>query len=96
MSEAKYQRHLKAVLENTFPDCVVLKNDPEHFQGLPDLLILFYDKWAALEVKVSRDAHRQPNQQYYIDMFDQMSFAAFIYPENEEEIINELREAFRN
>lgn len=77
-----------------FKGCIVLKNDPDYIQGIPDLIILFNDKWAALEVKKSEHASHRPNQDYYVDIMDQMSFASFIYPENKEEVLYELQQAF--
>lgn len=73
------------------PGSIVLKNDPNYIQGIPDYLVLYDNKWAALEIKRSATAPRRPNQQYYIDLMDKMSYAAFIYPENMEEVLNELQ-----
>jgi hypothetical protein len=63
-------------------------------QGIPDLLVLYRNKWAMLEVKGFEDAPEEPNQDYYVDLLNNMSFAAFIYPENETEVLNELQHAF--
>lgn len=95
MRENKFQSNIIKRLKRDFPDCIVLKNDPNYIQGIPDLLVLHRDKWAALEVKQHAKAGRRPNQQYYIDRMNQMSYAAFIYPSNEEEIFDELRSAFK-
>ena len=90
-----YQYKLKKKLEAMFPGCVILRNDPQsNFQGVPDLTILYKDKWATLEVKRSAKAPRQPNQVHYIEKFDEMSFAAFIHPGNEEEVLGDLQLAF--
>jgi hypothetical protein len=94
--ERDYQQYLIRVLKELFPGCVVLKNDAEYMQGFPDLLILYGNKWAALEVKASRKAAQQPNQAYYVEQLDFMSFAAFIYPENEEEVLDALQLAFKS
>lgn len=93
-TEANYQAKLISKIQALFPGCFVLKNDPAEVQGLPDLLILFRGRWAMLEVKLSARSPRQPNQIYYVDLFGEMSFAAFIYPENEREILNDLQFAF--
>lgn len=69
-----------------------MKNDSAYIQGIPDLLILYNDKWAALEVKKSRAASHRPNQEYYVDKMDDMSFARFIYPENKEVVLDELQQ----
>lgn len=91
--ERDFQAKLIKELKVMFKGCIIVKNDPNYIQGIPDLLILYNDRWAALEVKKSETAHHQPNQEYYVDLMDQMSFAAFIYPENKEEILYELQQA---
>lgn len=91
--ERDFQAKLIKELKIMFKGCIIVKNDPNYIQGIPDLLILYNDRWAALEVKKSEHAHHQPNQEYYVDLMDQMSFAAFIYPENKEEILYELQQA---
>jgi hypothetical protein len=94
MTEAAYQSKLIRKLKRIFPGCVVLKNDPQYQQGILDLTLLFGSMWAMLEVKASRSARTRPNQDYFVEQLDNMSFAAFIYPENEEEVLNALQEAF--
>ena len=91
--ERDFQAKLIKELKVMFKGCIIVKNDPNYIQGIPDLLILYNDRWAALEVKKSEHAHHQPNQEYYVDLMDKMSFAAFIYPENKEEILYELQQA---
>lgn len=91
--ERDFQAKLIKELKVMFKGCIIVKNDPNYIQGIPDLLILYNDRWAALEVKKSEHAHHQPNQEYYVDLMDQMSFAAFVYPENKEEILYELQQA---
>lgn len=94
MLESKYQSQLIERLEELFPGCVILKNDTDYLQGVPDLLVLYNDRWAMLEVKRAADAPQQPNQAYYVDLFDSMSFGTFIFPENEEEVLRDLQQAF--
>lgn len=94
MRESKFQRELILDLKEMFPGCIVMKLDPNYIQGIPDLLILYKNKWAALECKKNSLAHHQPNQDYYISVMDDMSFASFIYPENKEDVLNELQYAF--
>lgn len=93
--ETKYSKSLKDKIYDLLPGCVILKNDPSHLQGILDLTILYNDRWAMLEVKVSEDAPVQPNQPYYVDKFDGMSFAAFIYPENEAQVLDGLQRALK-
>lgn len=93
--ENKFQSDLIKELHEVFPDCLITKQDPDYIQGIPDLLILYKNKWAMLECKRSIDSPHRPNQDYYIDICNQMSFASFIYPENKEEVINGLRKFFK-
>lgn len=95
MLESVYQARLIEKLNRLFPGCVILKNDSGYLQGIPDLLVLFGDRWAMLEVKATEFSLTQPNQSYYIDKLDQMSFAAFVYPENERDVLNALQESFQ-
>lgn len=82
-------------LRDIFPGCIILNNDAGYIQGIPDLLMLYQNTWAALEVKKSLYAHHQPNQDYYIEELDDMSFASFICPENKQEVLNELQRSFK-
>ena len=90
--ERDFQAKLIREIKQIFKGCIVMKNDSSYIQGIPDLLILYRDKWAALEVKKSATAHHQPNQEYYVELMDEMSYASFIYPENKEEVLYELQQ----
>lgn len=90
--ERDFQRNLIKELKDIFVGCIIMKNDSSYIQGIPDLLILYKDKWAALEVKKSATASHRPNQEYYVDKMDEMSYASFIYPENKEDVLNELQQ----
>lgn len=90
--ERDFQAKLIKEIKQIFKGCIVMKNDSSYIQGIPDLLILYRDKWAALEVKKSGTAHHQPNQEYYVELMDEMSYASFIYPENKEEVLYELQQ----
>jgi hypothetical protein len=92
--ESEFQSELIKELKERFQGCIVVKNDANYIQGFPDLLVLYRNRWAALECKRNAKANRQPNQVYYIDELDQMSYASFIYPENREEVLDELQQAF--
>lgn len=93
-TEARFQSSLISKLRKRFEGCVILKNDANYIQGIPDLLILYRDRWAALECKRSSRSPHRPNQDYYVELLNRMSFAAFIYPENEEEILNAMEHTF--
>lgn len=92
--EGSYQKHIINTLKDIFPDCVVLKNDATYQQGIPDLIILWNDRWAMLEVKPYADARRQPNQDWWVDALNEMSFAAYIYPDNESVVLDALQRSF--
>jgi len=94
--EQKFQKNLKDEIKQRFPGCIVTKLDATSIQGIPDLLILYKNKWATLECKKSKDASKQPNQEYYVDQMDAMSFSRFIYPENKNDVLNELTKLFKN
>lgn len=94
MLESKFQADLIREIKEIFPGAIVLKNDPGYRQGFPDLLILYNDRWAVLECKRTATSRIQPNQEYYVNMTNNMSFGAFIYPENKEEVLHGLQCAF--
>ncbi len=95
MLESKFQASLIKELKTLFKDCVVLKNDANYLQGFPDLLVLYNDRWAALECKRSKSASHRPNQDYYVNKLNNMSYASFICPENRNEVMDELQQALR-
>ena len=92
--ESQFQAQLIKDIKNRFEGAIVTKLDAGHIQGIPDLLILYKDKWATLECKKSANASHRPNQDYYVSTMNRMSFSRFIYPENKEEVLNELQQAF--
>ena len=91
--ESGFQDKLRKDLEEMFPGCMVFRMD--QIQGIPDLLVLYNDRWASLECKKSASAKKQPNQEYYVGRMNEMSFSRFISPENKEEVLNELFQTFR-
>lgn len=94
MRESKFQAELKKELKKMFPGCIVTKLDSGDIQGIPDLLVLWKNKWATLENKRSASASKRPNQQYYVDKMNEMSFSRFIYPENKDEVLSDLYKIF--
>ncbi len=94
MTEAQYQKKLIRKIKTIFPGCVVIKNDSSYQQGFPDWTIFYGEKWATLEVKKEEGSAQRPNQEHFISQLNAMSFSAFIFPENEEEILSEMERAF--
>jgi hypothetical protein len=92
--ESKFQAELIKTLKKMFPGCIVLKNNAGLRTGIPDLVVLWNDRWAFLEVKRSAKATARPLQPHYVARAQEMSFGAFIYPENEEEVLRGLQQAF--
>lgn len=92
--ERDFQPKLIDELNSMFDGCIITKLDSGYIQGIPDLLILHKDKWAILECKKAANAKRQPNQEYYVNRLNDMSFSRFVYPENKDEVLNELNEFF--
>lgn len=94
--EDEFQTHLRKRIEEEIPGTRVLKNDPNWIQGFPDLTILYKDKWALLEAKRGENEPHQPNQDFYIDYHGKFVYSSFIYPENEERVLNELQQSLRS
>lgn len=90
-NENRFQAELIKEIKQQIPDCFVLKNDGSNTpQGFPDLTILYKDKWGTLECKKTEDSGKQPNQEYYVNTLNGMSFSRFISPENKKEVLDEL------
>ena len=90
--ESGFQDKLIKELKDLFPGCLIFKMD--QIQGIPDLLILYGKKWASLECKRFAKAKKQPNQEYYVDLMNSMSFSRFIEPKNKDIVIRELKKLF--
>ena len=91
--ESTVQASIIKKLEEQYPGAVVLKTDPSYIQGFPDLLFLQNSFWAALEVKRAEYSVRRPNQEYWVDTLDELSFSRFIYPSNIRRVLEELDNA---
>ena len=94
MQERDFQKNLKKEIKERFPGSVIYKTDPRQIQGSPDLIVLYKDKWAALELKAHAKATHRPNQDLRVERMNEMSFASFVYPENKEEVLNDLERLF--
>ena len=93
--ESKFQKEFIDRIKDRYPGSIALKNDSSYIQGIPDWTILCGDKWAVLEMKKERGAQKQPNQEYYVDKLNQMSFSRFVFPENADEVIEDLDMLFK-
>ena len=91
--EGRFKDEVLDELDALLPGCFILWGNSRMRQGVPDILVLWGGRWGMLEVKASANSKKQPNQDYYVDLFDEMSFAAFIYPENKEEVLSALQSA---
>lgn len=94
-NENLFQSQLIKELKERFKGCVVLKNDPTYVQGIPDLVIFYGSLWAALECKKHSKASRRPNQEYWVNKLDDMGYARFIFPENKDEVLDDLEKYFK-
>ena len=93
--ESRFQKDFIDEAKKRYPGCIAIKNDPCYIQGFPDWTILYEDKWAVLEMKKERGAQKQPNQEYYVDKLNKMSFSRLVFPENKEEVFEDLDALFK-
>ena len=94
MKESDFQKDLIKEIKERFPGCVVMKNDSSYIQGIPDLTVLYKDRWATLECKRTDKSTKRPNQEYYVNKMNEMSYSAFISPGNKEEILDGMAQSF--
>ena len=95
MLERDFQKNLIQELKERFPGCVVMKNDSSYIQGLPDLTVLYRDRWVVLELKRASGSSRRPNQSFYVEKLNEMSYAAYIHPGNKEQVLDEVQRSFK-
>lgn len=88
-------RVVKHIREELLPGCILTTGNSASQQGIPDVFIVYHNKWAMLEFKRAANSVHQPNQDYFVRMLDEWSFAAFIFPENEEEVLSALQSTLR-
>lgn len=94
--EGRFKSKFIKNLEETFPDCIVTKLEADFKAGIPDILIVRGKRWATLEAKASKADVTKPRQNkdaqdYYVGKMNKMSFSSYVYPENEQEVLNELK-----
>lgn len=95
MLERDFQKNLIQELKERFPGCVVMKNDSSYIQGIPDLTVLYRDRWVVLELKRASGSSRRPNQSFYVEKLNEMSYAAYIHPGNKEQVLDEVQRSFK-
>lgn len=93
MLESKFKTKLIKEIKVRLPGSFVFHLDPSERQGVPDLIVLYRNKWAVLEGKKNSKATHRPNQDIYVRLFDDMSFARIIFPENAKEVLDEMERA---
>ena len=96
MLESSYKAKLKTKLKALFPGIFVLYTNPAQIQGIPDIVLLYFGRWAVLETKRSKKASYRPNQTFYISLLDKMGFASRIDPENEDDVLARLIPYFKS
>ena len=96
MLESKFKSETLNEIRDLFPGCIILANDANYLPGVPDILVLYKNRYAALEFKQHETAKQRPNQDYYVDLLDRWSFSAFIYPENKKEVLHDLQQSFKS
>jgi len=85
--ESKFQSLFIKTLKQKFPECIVVKNNPNYIQGIPDLTMFLGSQWFTFE-------SRRPNQEWYVNRMNEMGgHSYFVYPENMEEILNDIQQA---
>lgn len=93
--EGDYKTELIKRIKKRLPGCVVQLMDSSYQQGIPEVLVLYGERWAILEVKKHAKASHRPLQDHFVEKFNDWSFAAFIYPENEKEVLDALQQALQ-
>ena len=92
VNESIFQSGFVKTLRRDYPGAIVFKTDSQQTQGIPDILMLYGSHWFAFEMKKYKDASHRPNQDYYIKCFSKYTYAAFVYPENVDEVLANLRD----
>jgi hypothetical protein len=81
VAESAFQARVIRKLKRMFPGCEILKNDSGYRQGILDITILWCDFLGDAGIQGPEKAKHQPNQDYFVKKFNEMGFAAFIWPE---------------
>lgn len=95
MLESKFQAETIKMIRKMLPGCIIMKTNPNYLQGIPDTLVLFGPRWALIEFKRSENEPFQPNQEWYIEHLNAMSYSTMMCPENRKMKLDELQYALR-
>ena len=98
--EGNFKKNLINKIKKEFPGCIVKKLEADYDNGVPDILILYKDKWATLEAKkdkgeVTKERKNKLAQDYYVAKMNEMSYSSYVYPENQKEVLNALKVHFQ-
>lgn len=94
--ESQFKGELYNEIRERFPGSEVVPNDANYIQGFPDGTVLFPNgRYFLLEGKKTEKSSRRPNQEYYVEESPLSPNAAFVSPENKEEVLAELERRYR-
>lgn len=96
MLESEFKRKFKNMLEQSYPGCVLVDINPEQFRSFPDLLFLYDKFWATFEMKRTVGSAVRPNQPYWVEKLDNMSFSRFVEPGTAKEVLDDLARAIQS
>ena len=94
--ESNYQKRLVKKIRKMFPMCYLFVKEAKAIRGIPDLILTVNGRFIGLEVKrcESESKHRTGRtvlQRHNINKINRAGgYACFIYPENEEEVIEAI------
>ncbi len=93
MLENLFKKYVKKRIIDRFPNLDLDFITPTN-RSMPDMIIIAPIVWAALEFKRSEGASLRPNQDYHIMRLNEKGYATFVFPENVEEVLDELEILF--
>lgn len=92
--EKDFQKDFIHKIKTLLPNSIAIKNDANYLQGFPDWTVIDGPRVYVFEAKAFKKANRQPNQEYYINAINAAGgFARFVYPENMQEVLDEIQRA---
>lgn len=78
--ESNFQADLKKEIETLFPGAVIMKNDPNDIQGIPDLTVIWRDHWAWLECKTRNKCSQTVEPRFLYSVCTPLFFRGFYLP----------------